>query len=78
MARRAFGHAMATLNLKEVANMHENRMAGTNVSCALQSCKYHLANDTCRRESIHIGSCCHCGTGKPEDETMCADYCCRG
>ena len=60
--------------------MQNNIMAATNVRCELASCKHHRSNDCCALSAIKIAPCAHCGTGKPQDETMCADYCanCQG
>jgi len=50
----------------------------TDIHCTVKSCAYNTPDrDYCTLSSIHVDPCMNCGSGKPEDESMCGSYKCK-
>ena len=51
------------------------REPNTDIRCRVASCSYHCGDcDYCSLNSIQIEPCQNCGSGKVDDESMCASY----
>lgn len=49
--------------------------ANHDIHCGVDSCKFHCDEQAyCSLRSIHVEPCMNCGSGKADDESMCASY----
>ncbi len=44
------------------------------INCSVESCRHHDENGACNLTSIQVSPCKGNGSGKPDDESMCASY----
>lgn len=49
--------------------------ANTDIRCGVESCSYHCGEQNyCSLRSIRVEACPSCGSGDPQDESMCGSY----